>query len=253
MITATLAMNSISMASTTASRASAVLNETDTCVYRELLPLPGLRHPLACSWVRQGSGPGRVLPDACVDIVWRRGQGAIVAGPDTRPWHSRTEPGEPIFGVRFLPARADPRSAYRCRSFGTAGSRSPSSTWTRASNEADPLVVPQLLAAAAARLVTSGPPDRAVQAAINRLRDPRERVEALAAHLGFSERQLRRRFLASVGCGPKTVQRVLRLQRFLGGERHELARAAHDAGYADQAHFARECLRLTGLSPRRLR
>jgi transcriptional regulator GlxA family with amidase domain len=85
-----------------------------------------------------------------------------------------------------------------------------------------------------------------------RLLDPTQRVEALAADLGFSERQLRRRFLTSVGYGPKTLQRILRLRRFIAGERHNLARAATDAGYIDQAHRARECVRLTGLSPSRL-
>ena len=112
--------------------------------------------------------------------------------------------------------------------------------------------MPRLLASAAARLVDAGPPDRAVQAAVARLCDPTQRVAALAADLGFSERQLRRRFLSSVGYGPKTLQRILRLRRFIAGERHDLARAALDAGYADQAHLARECLRLTGLSPSRL-
>jgi AraC-like DNA-binding protein len=112
--------------------------------------------------------------------------------------------------------------------------------------------VPQLLAATAARLVVAGRPDSAVQAAVRRLRDPTQRVEALAADLGFSERQLRRRFLTSAGYGPKVLQRVLRLRRFIAGERNDLARAALDAGYADQAHLARECLRLTGLSPSQL-
>jgi AraC-like DNA-binding protein len=179
----------------------------------------------------------------------------MVAGPDTGPWLSRTEPGELIFGVRFLPGAGGPALGIplsELRDRRISMSELDLDPREDLNGEADPLTVPELLAAAAARLVSSGPPDRAVQAAVKRLRDPSERVETLAAHLGFSERQLRRRFLASVGYGPKTMQRVLRLQRFLAGERHELARAAHDAGYADQAHLARECLRLTGLSPSRL-
>lgn len=103
-----------------------------------------------------------------------------------------------------------------------------------------------------ARLVSSGPPDRAVQAAVARLGDPAQHVATLAAELGLSERQLRRRFLSSVGYGPKTLQRVLRLRRFIAGERGDLARGALDAGYADQAHLARECKRLTGISPSQL-
>ncbi len=232
------------------------MNETDSRLYRELRAPPELRNALACLWVRRGgSGLVRVLPDGCADIVWRRGEGAVVAGPDTGPWYSRTEPGELIFGVRFLPGAGGPAlgvplSELRDR-------RIPMSELgldrdEHLHGEADPRAVPRLLEATATRLVADGTPDRAVQAAVMRLLDPTQLIGTLAADLGFSERQLRRRFLASVGYGPKTLQRVLRLRRFLSDERHDLARAALDAGYADQAHLARECRRLTGLSPSRL-
>ena len=82
-----------------------------------------------------------------------------------------------------------------------------------------------------------------------RLRDPRVRIDRLADELGFSERQLRRRFDDAVGYGPKTLQRVLRLRRFLTSPGAGIAVAAIDAGYADQAHLARECRALTGLAP----
>jgi transcriptional regulator GlxA family with amidase domain len=85
------------------------------------------------------------------------------------------------------------------------------------------------------------------------LLQPGERVDELAAALGFSERQLRRRFLAAVGYGPKTLQRVLRLRRFLAERDVDgLAAAAVGAGYADQAHLARDCRALTGLTPGQL-
>jgi hypothetical protein len=44
-----------------------------------------------------------VMPDGCVDIVWRSGEDAVVAGPDTSAWISRTRPGEVIVGARLLP------------------------------------------------------------------------------------------------------------------------------------------------------
>ncbi|HEV7175962.1 MAG TPA: helix-turn-helix domain-containing protein, partial [Solirubrobacteraceae bacterium] len=73
----------------------------------------------------------------------------------------------------------------------------------------------------------------------------------------FSERQLQRRFLAAVGYGPKMLQRVLRLRRFLATAKFDvalsgLAAAAAGAGYADQAHLTRECRALTGLTPGQL-
>jgi transcriptional regulator GlxA family with amidase domain len=81
------------------------------------------------------------------------------------------------------------------------------------------------------------------------------RVGALSRELGVSERRLRRRFDAAVGYGPKTLARVLRFRRFLAlAEEHGLglARAAAEAGYADQPHVTRECNDLAGLPPREL-
>jgi transcriptional regulator GlxA family with amidase domain len=80
-------------------------------------------------------------------------------------------------------------------------------------------------------------------------------VAASARAAGLSERQLRRRFERAVGYGPATLARVLRFQRFLhranapDSAGAPLARLAAEAGYADQAHLARECRRLSGLPP----
>ncbi|WP_218005777.1 helix-turn-helix domain-containing protein [Actinomadura hibisca] len=83
-------------------------------------------------------------------------------------------------------------------------------------------------------------------------------IDALAAHLALSASQLRRRCLHAVGVSPKVLQRTLRFQGFLalaqaGAKgRRGTAGLAIDTGYADQAHLSRECLRLTGLTPRGL-
>jgi len=227
-----------------------VLNKTD--VYREF-PVSGpLRRSIACVWVRRGNGGAvRVLPDACIDIVWRLGAGAVVAGPDTSAWLSRTRLGEITVGARFLPGAGGsalglPLSELRDQRVALSALELP---WAERLTGAK----------AAFRLVGDGAPDRAVQAAVVRLNDPTQRVEYLANDLGLSERQLRRRFLAAVGYGPKTLQRVLRLRRFLSSSRAEvdaapvsLAGVAFEAGYADQAHLARECRVLTGLAPSEL-
>ena len=100
----------------------------------------------------------------------------------------------------------------------------------------------------------AGPPDGLVVQAAWLVGDPRTRSTDLVHALGVSERQLRRRFDAAVGYGPKTLQRVLRFQRFLAritprGEISDLAQLAAETGYADQAHLTREVGRLSGLSP----
>src|SRR6476646_6160480 len=94
-------------ASTTAIPARAgsrLLNETVTLVHmqlqpgsRELTPPTELRDLLACLWIRvapESDDPGvRVLPDACSDLIWKEGEGAFVAGPDTAAWLSLPAPG----------------------------------------------------------------------------------------------------------------------------------------------------------------
>ena len=95
-------------------------------------------------------------------------------------------------------------------------------------------------------------PDRRAAAAIELLRS--ETVEGVARELGISARQLRRNIVANVGLTPKTLQRVMRMQRFLdyASRRGELAAASADAGYADQSHLTREVRALSGLTPARL-
>ena len=222
-------------------------------MYREFLPPPHLRHAIACLWMRRGTGePVRIIPDGCVDVFWCRSAGARIAGPDTRHWFSTPGTDERIVGVRLRPGAGGPAlelplSELRDRRVALED-LNPALARSLATSD-DPDVVAARLAALVAQLINARPPDGVVQAAAARLCDSRARVDRLADDLGFSDRQLRRRFDAAVGYGPKTLQRVLRLRRFLGGPRTGIAMAAIDVGYADQAHLTRECRALTGLAP----
>ncbi len=98
-------------------------------------------------------------------------------------------------------------------------------------------------------------PDWLVLAAGRLLGLPGSRVASVSRTLATSERQLLRWFRAAVGYGPKTLDRVLRFQRFLSrapviarGE-DSLAGLAAELGYADQAHLSRESVALSGLTP----
>jgi AraC-like DNA-binding protein len=230
-------------------------------MYREFDPPAPLSGAIACFWARRGDGRDvRVLPDGCADIVWRSGHGAVVAGPDTAAWLSPTRPGELIVGARFLPGAGGaalglPLSELRNQRVALPELRLDRDGQLR--DDAEPATALGVLVGMTSALSGDRPPDPAVQAAVARLLDPSQRIDRLAGELGFSERQLRRRFLAAVGYGPKTLQRVLRLRRLLaraaaGDTDSDLATAAFDAGYADQPHLGRECRALTGLSPREL-
>jgi AraC-like DNA-binding protein len=246
------------------------LNETDAWDtpgvdlrpgYREFVAPAPLREAVACLWVRVpppgGSPAARVLPDACVDIVWRAGHGAVLAGPDTGPAEAAAEGGDVLVGARFVPGAGGAALGLPLEALRDA--RVPLTELRPALDrelpgDLEPGEALRRVGALAGRLVTAAPPDRAVREAARRLEDPHARVERLAGDLGLSERQLRRRCAAGVGYGPKALHRVLRFRRFLAradeqGEAAALAELAFEVGYADQAHLTRECTRLSGLPP----
>jgi AraC-like DNA-binding protein len=238
--------------------------------YTEWAAPAALRDGVACLWA-QVTTPGAdrvglVLPDGCTDLIWEQGRGAFVAGPDTGPVPTTITAGTVVLGVRFLPSAGGaalgiPLSELRDRRVDLADLRPDQARRLPATLDLDTAAVRTVDVAAA--LVAAGAPDPVVTQAARLLRDPQARVEEVAADVGLSLRQLRRRCHAAVGYGPKTLQRVLRFRRFVsridafpqapqgpeGLDVLDLAAIAAEAGYADQAHLTRECGQLSGLTP----
>ncbi len=229
--------------------------------YAEYAPSPVLALWMECMWERQGTGDSvRVLPDGCIDVIWIEGLGAQVAGPNTVAFMAAPPAGAHVVGARLRPGAAaalldviEPEALRDARppaaeALGTFGAGL-EDTMAQAANP-----MARLHEVLLARAGHAPKPDPLVREAVIRLRRPGARVAPLAGSLGVSERQLRRRVAAAVGYGPKLLTRVLRLQRALAAARagDELARAALEAGYADQAHFSSDCRTLAGGSPGRL-
>lgn len=106
------------------------------------------------------------------------------------------------------------------------------------------------------RLRTTPRPDRAVHAALARLRSwPVLRLKGLAAELGLTQRQMIARFDAQVGLTPKVVSRLFRFHKALvtvhGAEADAVdwAALAVDCGYFDQAHLIHEFREFAGVTP----
>ena len=182
----------------------------------------------------------RILPDACVDIVWG-GTRLVVAGPATGPKLATISPElrrRSACGSAW--ARRARRWGSRPRSCSMRRCRSRTSGPT--AREMTERIGERPSVAMLAELV---------RARLTRAPDALARAAATGADPNLSERHLRRRFADAVGYGPKTLQRILRFQRFLAlaQPRTDLARLAFEAGYADQAHLTRECTRLAGLPP----
>ncbi|MEU4253293.1 helix-turn-helix domain-containing protein [Amycolatopsis sp. NPDC026612] len=74
-------------------------------MYEETAPSGSLRDVARCVWRSASSGPKRIVPDGCVDLVAGDGE-AFVAGPDTTAWSSVTRPGVVLSGIRFHPGCA---------------------------------------------------------------------------------------------------------------------------------------------------
>jgi AraC-like DNA-binding protein len=198
------------------------------------------------------SGVGRVLPDGCMDLLWHEGR-LLVAGPDTRAYVADGEGGTWV-GVRLYPGTAPallgvPAYELRDRRVDLAD------LWpagevrrltARVNAAADPASGLEDLALR--RATAAAPPDPLLRRIVAASHAGRP-VAATADELGLGARQLHRRSLAAFGYGPKTLARILRLQRALALARGGVpfADTAARSGYADQAHLARDVKELAGL------
>jgi AraC-like DNA-binding protein len=186
-----------------------------------------------------------------MDLLWNEGR-LLVAGPDT---HAYLPEGAPSrwAGVRFFPGTAPallgvPAHELRDQRVDLA-ELWPSSEVRRLAGHIAAAVDPvnALEEVALERAADAEPPDPQLLHLVAAL-DAGRPVATTADELGLGVRQLHRRSLAAFGYGPKTLARVLRLQRALALARDGVpfAETAVRAGFADQAHLARDVRELAG-------
>jgi len=239
--------------------------------YQEFTPPSLLKENVLCIWTQtiktsRGSHSHLVLPDACVDIVFINNDAPVVVGPWTKSFVADLAAGTTVVGVRFHPGRAPSLLGVPAHTLVNQSvpldtiSRSP--LRNQLSRIADEPNIETKRSALVAGLFNSLPNrsafDQAVSVAIRWLaRDANGHVQQLSKWIGLSSRQLQRRFSSAVGYGPKTFHSILRFQRILNlasGEQNgeTLADLALQAGYADQAHMAREVRRFSDRQPKRV-
>jgi AraC-like DNA-binding protein len=203
--------------------------------------------------VPAGGAVLRVLPDGCIDLIWTDGA-LLVAGPDTAVHLTPAAPGTRYTGLRLAPGTGPevlgiPAHELRDQRVPLADLWAAAQVRRLAGQvaaAADPGAA--LEAVAGGRLGLADPPRSAIAEVVARLRAGAT-VAATAAAVGLSERQLHRRSLAAFGYGPKTLLRILRMNRAVAMARGgtPFATVAAAAGYADQAHLAREVRALAGV------
>ncbi|WP_051484269.1 helix-turn-helix domain-containing protein [Rhizobium sp. CF080] len=204
-------------------------------------------------------GQVAVVPDGCSDLIWAGGR-LMVIGPDRTAAFPALPAGETVLGLRFRPGAAlrwldVPLSELVGKAVPLRELRDDVRTIEERLAEETCSLARQALFRMWAENEASG------------VADPQSDMEALFDSLGvdaspalsgrnnFGERTLRRRSREHFGYGPKTLERILRLQRFLRLVRQpgDLAVFALEAGYADQAHMTRDVKELTTLTPKEIR
>ncbi len=241
--------------------------------YVERPPIAALADVVSAVWVQQVAAGGtayrqRNLPHGGTEVVCAIGGPPRVVGPLTGPRVEMLAPGTTVVGMRLRPGAAGallglppselvdlavPGDALWGRAGTTLGDRV-----AAAGSPAE--AVAALQHGMLARRLPDADLDPLVGEAVRQLMPGgATTVAALPRLLAVSERNLRRRCQAAVGLGPKGLHRTLRFQGFLaraqealgaGRPPGALAELAVHTGYADQAHLTRECVRLTGLTPR---
>jgi AraC-like DNA-binding protein len=236
--------------------------------YQQIRPIEAFRCLVDAYWINQPGVAGAeqsVLPDGCIDLIYRGGAdggqlfaSALIDRPvpisATSAW---------FVGVRFRPAMVraildlDPvecrdrnvpvRAIAAC--FVALEERLAES----ASAEEAFVILKRAVDARLAQREGACTPRR-VQEAVALLARGGD-VHTIAHTLGLSERSLHRDLVRWSGLAPKTLARILRMQRCLAAlraGRMPLALLALRLGYADQAHMTRELKALAGVTPREI-
>ena len=241
--------------------------------YVERPPALALAGLVSSVWIQQVAPDAppylqRNIPSGGFELVCRVGSEPRVVGPLTGAVVEVLAPGTTVVGLRFVPGVA-PAVLGMPASELVDVAVTTDELWGRSTaalaEAADAAASPEdalagLQRHVAARLAATAGPDPLIAEAVRQLRWVTDDVGSLTSSLHISERQLRRRCQAATGLAPKPLHRMLRFQRFLSLAQYAmargqapagdgLARLAAEAGYADQPHLNRECLRLTGAPP----
>ena len=235
--------------------------------YREFAPPAALGGHFQCTWSNAFPGDQHarrlaVVPDGCVDIIAVDGE-LMVAGPDVTFALSPLTPDLTFVGVRFRPGAA--RKWLGLPMSEIVDARIPlGDLWGKRAHQignriaaaASTFARMNMLATELGRLAGDiEHPAPAMGFVFNAFRtdSPGAGMANVLRRLDVSPRTLRRQCQDAFGYGPKTLDRILRFQRFLRlakrSDGRSLAALALEAGYADQAHLTREVRRLSSFSP----
>jgi AraC-like DNA-binding protein len=248
--------------------------------YRQIRPSPAVARFVEFYWTLEDSDPGnfvqRIVPDGRAGIIfnldnpfesysetgWERQPQSFFIGQITGPLLLRPRGPAAMLGVQFRPQSAaellrTPMNELNgltvpldsiCAGFGGQFE----AVFDLGSAARAVAAVDQILLRFAERGGAS--PDSALSLAVAALDGSNGlvRVEHLAERIGWSTRQLQRRFKSAVGISPKLFARMQRFQAALRATENsapDWVAAAVDSGYYDQSHLIGDFREFAGRTP----
>ena len=243
---------------------------SDEVFYQEYLPDLRLQQLIYCYWELKTERPlqadfcYRVVADGCMDLLMEMNDpsASYITGLATSYIEFPIGPYFHYVGVRFLPGGFP-------RFFGVDAS-----TLTNRFEDLK-TVVPELSKFFTGRFIETQRTtslrevldryflerlvhsplleDDRVLDAMKLILEQKGQVSLAKLNIGFSPRQLRRRFHFYLGDTAKTFSKVVRFQQFLQAKPSRQAlkqdKLFYDIGYYDQAHFIKEFKHFYGLTP----
>ena len=260
----TMQMGRRSLAGARGDRRTSYVYESGAVRYEETHPHEDLHRDVVCFWtLRVDSGEDshvqHLLPDLTVDVISVDGGPPFVSGPTTAAIRIPIPAGKTIKGVRLRAGAA--RRLFDAAPAELLNGSVPLRDLVRSSSSRGIAAAADDVHAQVAGLLrqSASENDPTVRSAISWLAaNWRSSVDDLSKQANWSSRELRRRFVATIGMGPKLVQRMVRVQTALHvmqarKGRVALSDLAVECGFADQAHMTRELTRFTDYTPTRLR
>ncbi len=246
-----------------------MLQSQQTMLYREFKPGARLQSWVAAYWhfrVNTSAGAQILhtipLTGAAMMAVGMSGGWIAVDGPRTRPLQVPVHAGDEFWGVHFVPGAAEWLLGRALRDAHVSAESFAAPSWI--SGTLARLEQVRTLSNARKALdlslceLTKRTPhlDPHVLACIGLIirSNGSLPISQIAAAIGLSERQLRRRFRATSGLTPKEFARVRRARAALVDAAHaplpRWCEIALERGFADQAHLIAEFRRTLGTTPR---
>lgn len=235
--------------------------------YREIAPCDALKPYIRCFWTeRQTARNILVIPDTCMDIIFRIGKngetGDVFCALDESPFYSASIDAE-LFGIRFYAWTAQLFSRGDFSELG--GKRLCTEEYFNGAERLNLLMsgteTAQERVAAAERWLISRLENIRVNNdilnAVDFIIDSRgsAKISDICGHTAVSPRSLERLFARAAGISPKAFSGLVRYQmlwrEMAFGAELSAADAVEKYGYSDQAHLLNDFRRRHTMNPKR--